>query len=433
MGEDYDLNEKKERRTLLGVSWADFFACAMFCLMGLGPWHMVNTIWSQLPALIRAEPEGKSLATYLNLVIQGGNVFVLLYLAVLKGKVGVGNTVLLLVCIVTACFYALAFLWDETVSSHSIALILLAFAGGSVGNLSNVVAWPFVSQYRPVLSSSLSFGLSLSAVIVSMLAFGQDVGGDDPRFSVQTDFLISAGTTTACLLATLLVTRTSLFDAFKKTDSSSLPSLSASSSAINKDTESTPLLLGDIPTSIVGDESMDLQPGPKRWLRSRCVLFVLMTLWMFGIIPGISPYLTQTPQQLFIFTTCGQMACVLASVLSHFSFFHGKEPLTVTLLCICGITAVLLVVTIPTPPSYVGSVINPILYAIVGAGFQLTLTTTVIAASFQFACSPCQARAVRCAMCETRTTRYVGVLAASSTLAAGVGSLLTFLVFQFLI
>jgi hypothetical protein len=270
---------------LFGISAMDLCACLMFTCVGMSCWHPTNTVWSQLPALIRSEPEGKSLATYLNLVIQGGNVFVLAYIAVFKGRVSVGNTLLLLVVISTACIFGISFFWDKTVGSHSIALIVLAFAAGSVGNVSNVVSWPFVSQYRPVLSSALSFGLSFSAVLVSMLAFGQDVGSDDPNFDVRADFLMAAGTTTVCLLAAVIVTRTTLFDGYKKTDTNAAPT---SFAAINRDAldgEKAPLLaapLTDVERVRVGDESMELLPQQRRWLVTRCCIFVLMTIWMFG-------------------------------------------------------------------------------------------------------------------------------------------------------
>ena len=101
-------------------------------------------------------------------------------------------------------------------SGHSVCLLVSAVLAGCVGNLSNVIFWPYVAQFIPHINSSYSLGMSCSGVLTSFIALSQNVGGGTSiRFSVTTYLLAMSAAVTLSTVFTFMITQTVLFQHFK--------------------------------------------------------------------------------------------------------------------------------------------------------------------------------------------------------------------------
>jgi hypothetical protein len=251
------------------MSGRRIFGAAAFGFMGLGAWHVTNSIWSQLPAMIVTQPEGKALGTQLNLAVQCGSIFVFLFMF-FRDRLSLNTIIPLISFTAAASLFGVCYTGMETIRSHSVVTIGIAFVGGSIGNLNNVVLWPFASKYIPLYSTTLSFGLSLSPVLASALAAIEDIGNSDIndfRFSVSDFLLISAITISICFSFVLLITRTSFFRESEKKEITHALGI--------QDEETTPLMAN---TKVIPP----LTKNQQFWFRSRCGILFIICIWMFG-------------------------------------------------------------------------------------------------------------------------------------------------------
>eukprot|EP00047_Mylnosiga_fluctuans_P006187 m.245410 g.245410 ORF g.245410 m.245410 type:complete len:429 (+) comp14702_c0_seq1:27-1313(+) len=423
-----------------------WLGAASFAAMGLGCWHLPNSIWAQLPGMIPVQPEGKAIATQINLAIQGGNVFVLLY-AYFKDRIPLNWGILSILMLTCACTYTLAFTWDRTINSHSVPILLLSFAGGSVGVVSNVLNWAFASKYLPMYSVALSVGSSASPIIACMLALGQDIGGDTHRFSLSTFFIIAAFIITACLLLASFLLITSAFEHGKRPSVSSMKppllygtdgdagtrrSIDPVSAEESHGHDERAPLLSETPKEPLTAEQ-------KRWFHARVVVFVVISIWMFGVFPGCSPYMTTTGTQLLIFQIAGYGASIFASLFAGLSIFRDTEIFFACVIMAVGIAGILIVALIEDPPSYIGTYITPALNGTLGFSYVLIITVAYIQVPRHVLCHSCRIEQTAsesdtaCEPCQARGQWHVHLLATIGTVAAALGSITTFVIVNFIV
>jgi hypothetical protein len=192
-----------------GSSW--LFWEVLF--MGMSSWITVNAVFSELPAIAAAAPEGWALASQLGVAIQLSNVLVVLYLVVRacvpdpRGRAALETWTigLALLCGIAATG-TLAVHWGDLSlvdgKLRSATLLGLTLFSGAVDCLSTVTFWPFVARFAPVLTSALAIGEGMSGIIPAVLALIQQ--SDGPRnlhFSVGGYFWGIAALVLVSLLA----------------------------------------------------------------------------------------------------------------------------------------------------------------------------------------------------------------------------------------
>ncbi|XP_071957770.1 solute carrier family 52, riboflavin transporter, member 3-B-like [Antedon mediterranea] len=157
---------------------------------GTGSWVAINGLWVELPLLVKLGiPEGYQLASYLTIIIQLANIgpvlFVILSYATPKHiRLEVPAIYLVVTIGITACTL-LIFFWDGTTywdvvnDYRSTALLILAFFLAIVDCTSSVAFTPFMSRFMNLYVTWYFVGEGFSALLPSLVALGQGVGGEE--------------------------------------------------------------------------------------------------------------------------------------------------------------------------------------------------------------------------------------------------------------
>ncbi|KAL3659360.1 hypothetical protein V7S43_015631 [Phytophthora oleae] len=163
---------------------------AAFVGLGLASWLLTNATYVELGAFLHELPEHYAIYAYSVVALESANIYPLLYMF-LQARPSQASVIwwILLQGLVVAVLLSL--LWSYTVSSHSVAMLVLTHFGGMVSTTSSVVFYPFVASYPPLFTSALSTGEGLSGSMAAVLGIVQDPGGVR-RFSVTTFYLICA-------------------------------------------------------------------------------------------------------------------------------------------------------------------------------------------------------------------------------------------------
>nr|XP_056710518.1 solute carrier family 52, riboflavin transporter, member 2 [Euleptes europaea] len=155
----------------------------LVALFGMGSWVPINSLWVELPVVVKRLPEGWDLPAYLSVLIALGNVgpmSVTLTHHFAPGRLKehwlIHAIQLLAVCaaLFLACF------WDRTTTiagqERSVAYLVLAFLLALGCCTSNVSFLPFMYQFPPLFVRTFFIGQGLSALLPCVLALGQGVG-----------------------------------------------------------------------------------------------------------------------------------------------------------------------------------------------------------------------------------------------------------------
>lgn len=162
----------------------NLFVDALAILFGIGSWIGVTSTFLQLPLLVSTAPESWSLASYLSITVQSGNIGSLVYVVYQKyspKKIDDGFLIyctLVIGCIAAIC---MALFHQHTVviggQPHSVALLLFTLLFALVGCLSSVLFMPYMGRFRECYLVSYMFGMGLNGFLSSVLALIQGVGG----------------------------------------------------------------------------------------------------------------------------------------------------------------------------------------------------------------------------------------------------------------
>jgi MFS family permease len=186
------------------------FVFILFFVTGLGPWLLVNGLFSELPFLIANTPESYSIAGYIVISIQLPNIISFLYVVLQNYRPIRHSTAILVLLLIGAITSILIGLfWDVTGSvfgtKHSVVLMGLSVIAGAVGVFSVVTMYPFASLYGPTLISAISAGNGLNGLITSLLALIQQPDKPQPLFSFTIYFYILTGVFLLSLASFLVI------------------------------------------------------------------------------------------------------------------------------------------------------------------------------------------------------------------------------------
>ncbi|XP_058035088.1 solute carrier family 52, riboflavin transporter, member 2-like [Ahaetulla prasina] len=155
----------------------------LVALFGMGSWVSVNSLWVELPVVVKRLPESWNLPAYLSVLIALGNigpVSVALIHHFAPKRLKEQWLIHAIQAMATAMALLLALLWDRTAvvagELHSVAFLVLAFLLALACCTSNVSFLPFMYQFPPLFIRTFFIGQGLSALLPCMLALGQGVG-----------------------------------------------------------------------------------------------------------------------------------------------------------------------------------------------------------------------------------------------------------------
>lgn len=194
---------------------------------GVGTWIGINSTFVQLPLLVNATPEGWSLASYVVVIVQVGNIGPVLYTFLQKMcPIRDGWIIYFLLAIGVGAGFGMAFSYPISAvvfgAERSVAIFINVFFFALVGCTSSVLFMPYFGRFRDIYLITYLIGEGLSGFLPGVLALAQGVGGNDecirtengiersrspPRFGTQTFFLIISSLFVASFVAFLLLDR----------------------------------------------------------------------------------------------------------------------------------------------------------------------------------------------------------------------------------
>jgi hypothetical protein len=173
------------------------FVIFLLGLVGIAPWLLISALFSQLPIFNTETPERFTIASYIVLLTQLGNVAASLFVFFLGRQTHwttdfkalvCGRAILFVLVVETVASGCVGFLWQTTVNGSSIVLMLATVAGGLSGCMSVILVYPFTAPLAPVATVAMSTGMGLNALVTALLAIVQ-APSQENRFST-TDFFI---------------------------------------------------------------------------------------------------------------------------------------------------------------------------------------------------------------------------------------------------
>ncbi|XP_029448165.1 solute carrier family 52, riboflavin transporter, member 2 isoform X2 [Rhinatrema bivittatum] len=155
----------------------------LVALFGMGSWVAVNSLWVELPVVVKDLPEGWNLPAYLTVMIAFGNLGPIAVTLMHRFAPKLLKEQWLIhgiqaLSVVAAAFLAL--FWKQTVlvsgKVHSLAFLLLGFVLALLCCTSNVTFLPYMYQFPQAFIRTFFIGQGLSALFPCMAALGQGVG-----------------------------------------------------------------------------------------------------------------------------------------------------------------------------------------------------------------------------------------------------------------
>ncbi|KAG8458982.1 hypothetical protein KFE25_006527 [Diacronema lutheri] len=172
-----------------------------FTMLGLGQgWLSSDALFQQVPQFQRTQPEGAALAAYMGGATTAGSMLSLCVVALLTvlhvrtSQLVEDASVACMIFATVACLLCGAVGWDATAtlpppaapallagaapaSSHSVAILALAFFSGAIGALRMAISMPWHLRYDPRLISANLLGGTVAALLVAALSAIQQPGG----------------------------------------------------------------------------------------------------------------------------------------------------------------------------------------------------------------------------------------------------------------
>ncbi|KAM4705506.1 LOW QUALITY PROTEIN: solute carrier family 52, riboflavin transporter, member 2 [Rhinophrynus dorsalis] len=167
----------------MAVSGHALLTHILVALFGMGSWVSVNSLWVELPVVVKELPEGWNLPAFLTVLIALGNIGPLAVTLGHKFCPGRLSEPWLIrsihaLSLVSAGF--LAVFWDQRVlvagEERSVPYLVLAFLLALGCCTSNVTFLPFMYRFPQQYVRSFFIGQGLSALFPCVLALGQGVG-----------------------------------------------------------------------------------------------------------------------------------------------------------------------------------------------------------------------------------------------------------------
>lgn len=99
------MQENVTMRSYLGFLWF---------IVGVAAWMTINSLFQELPLLVNKAPEGWSLASYLVLIIQAGNLGPFLHQAIGEKQFSYFSTSVCIISLSILSMVGLSFTWSWT-------------------------------------------------------------------------------------------------------------------------------------------------------------------------------------------------------------------------------------------------------------------------------------------------------------------------------
>ncbi|XP_069032375.1 solute carrier family 52, riboflavin transporter, member 2 [Embiotoca jacksoni] len=151
-------------------------------LFAMGSWVSVNSLWVELPVVVRVLPEGWNLPAYISVLIAFGNLGPIAVTVMHHCAPAHLNERLVIHCIQVLAVVAsalLAVFWSHTVTvageERSLPFLLFTFLLSLVCCTSNVTFLPFMFRYPPEYIRTFFVGQGFSALFPCIVALGQGV------------------------------------------------------------------------------------------------------------------------------------------------------------------------------------------------------------------------------------------------------------------
>ncbi|XP_061902220.1 solute carrier family 52, riboflavin transporter, member 2 [Entelurus aequoreus] len=152
-------------------------------LFAMGSWVSVNSLWVQLPVIVRDLPEGWNLPAYLSVLIAFGNlgpVAVTITHHCAPGRLNERLVIHFIQGLAVVASALLAIFWWHKVAvvgqERSVPFFFFTFVLSLVCCTSNVTFLPFMFRYPPQYIRTFFIGQGLSALFPCVVALGQGVG-----------------------------------------------------------------------------------------------------------------------------------------------------------------------------------------------------------------------------------------------------------------
>ncbi|XP_061787177.1 solute carrier family 52, riboflavin transporter, member 2 [Nerophis lumbriciformis] len=152
-------------------------------LFAMGSWVSVNSLWVQLPVIVRDLPEGWNLPAYLSVLIAFGNlgpVAVTITHHCAPGRLNERLVIHFIQGLAVVASALLAIFWWHKVTvvgqERSVPFFFFTFVLSLVCCTSNVTFLPFMFRYPPQYIRTFFIGQGLSALFPCVVALGQGVG-----------------------------------------------------------------------------------------------------------------------------------------------------------------------------------------------------------------------------------------------------------------
>ncbi|XP_061752932.1 solute carrier family 52, riboflavin transporter, member 2-like [Nerophis ophidion] len=168
-------------------------------LFAMGSWISVNSLWVQLPVIVRDLPEGWNLPAYLSVLIAFGNlgpVAVTITHHCAPGRLNERLVIHFIQGLAVVASALLAIFWWHKVAvagqERSVPFFFFTFVLSLVCCTSNVTFLPFMFRYPPQYIRTFFIGQGLSALFPCVVALGQGVGKLECRSvngTVRPDYL----------------------------------------------------------------------------------------------------------------------------------------------------------------------------------------------------------------------------------------------------
>lgn len=158
----------------------NIFVDILAIAFGMCSWLGVTSVYLQLPIILSTAPEAWTLASYLVLTVQLGNIGSFVYIVYQKySPKKIADDLLIYITLAIGCIAAIgmAFFYQVTIDGHSIALLLFSFLLSLVGCVSMVLFMPYMGRFRECYIVSYMFGMALNGFLTSIIALIQGVGG----------------------------------------------------------------------------------------------------------------------------------------------------------------------------------------------------------------------------------------------------------------
>ncbi|XP_030046115.1 solute carrier family 52, riboflavin transporter, member 2 isoform X1 [Microcaecilia unicolor] len=161
----------------------DLVTHLLVALFGMGSWVAVNSLWIELPVVVKDLPEGWNLPAYLTVLIAFGNLGPIAVTLTHRFAPELLKEQWLIHGIQALSVLAATFLavfWQQTVliggEVHSLPFLLLGFVLAFLCCTSNVTFLPYMYQFPPAFIRTFFIGQGLSAFFPCVAALGQGIG-----------------------------------------------------------------------------------------------------------------------------------------------------------------------------------------------------------------------------------------------------------------